>query len=35
MPGVKEGLRVLAEWYKEGLIDQQFVTRTAGGVKKP
>lgn len=34
MPGVKEGLRVLAEWYKEGLIDQQFVTRTAGGVKE-
>ncbi len=33
MPGVKEGLKVLAEWYKEGLIDQQFVTRTAGGVR--
>lgn len=31
MPEMKEGLKVLAEWYKEGLIDKQFPTRTAGG----
>ncbi len=34
LPGVKEGLKVLADWYKEGLIDQQFVTRTAGGLRE-
>ncbi|NLG25044.1 MAG: extracellular solute-binding protein, partial [Clostridiales bacterium] len=33
-PGVKEALKVLADWYKEGLIDQQFVTRTASGAKE-
>lgn len=31
MPEMKEGLKVLAEWYAEGLIDQQFATRTATG----
>jgi putative aldouronate transport system substrate-binding protein len=31
MPEMKEGLRVLAEWYAEGLIDQQFPTRTDSG----
>ena len=31
MPEMKEGLKVLAEWYAEGLIDTQFPTRTAGG----
>lgn len=31
MPEMKEGLRVLAEWYAEGLIDKQFPTRTDGG----
>ena len=30
-PEMKEGLKVLAEWYKEGLIDKQFPTRTDGG----
>lgn len=30
-PEMKEGLRVLAEWYAEGLIDKQFPTRTDGG----
>ncbi len=30
-PEMKEGLAVLAEWYKEGLIDKQFATRTASG----
>lgn len=29
----KQGLEVLARWYKEGLIDQQFATRTQGGVR--
>lgn len=30
-PEVKEGLKVLADWYKKGLIDKQFATRTAAG----
>lgn len=30
-PEMKEGLRTLAEWYAEGLIDPQFATRTADG----
>lgn len=30
-PEVKEGLRILADWYQKGLIDKQFVTRTAPG----
>ncbi len=30
-PEVKEGLAVLADWYKRGLIDKQFATRTGPG----
>lgn len=33
-PGVKEGLKVLADWYAKGLIDPQFVTYTASGTKE-
>lgn len=32
-PETKDGLAVLARWYKEGLIDQQFMTRSAGGAR--
>ncbi len=31
MPEMKEGLRVLADWYQKGLIDPQFATRSALG----
>lgn len=31
MPEMKEGLAVLADWYKKGLIDPQFATRTTAG----
>lgn len=31
LPGMKEGLAVLADWYEQGIIDKQFVTRTAAG----
>jgi putative aldouronate transport system substrate-binding protein len=31
MPGMKEGLAILADWYKQGIIDKQFVTRTTAG----
>jgi len=31
LPGMKEGLAVLADWYSKGIIDKQFVTRTSGG----
>lgn len=30
-PEMKEGLKVLADWYEKGLIDPQFATRTATG----
>ncbi len=30
-PEVKPALELLADWYKSGLIDKQFPTRTAGG----
>ena len=30
-PEMKAGLQVLADWYKDGLIDKQFPTRTASG----
>lgn len=30
-PEMKEALALLSDWYKEGLIDQQFPTRTANG----
>lgn len=33
-PQVKEGLAVLADWYSKGLIDQQFITRTAAGAQE-
>jgi putative aldouronate transport system substrate-binding protein len=31
LPGMKEGLAVLADWYSKGIIDKQFVTRTSAG----
>jgi len=31
LPGMKEGLAVLADWYAQGIIDKQFVTRTSRG----
>ena len=33
-PQVKEGLAILAEWYAEGLIDPEFMTRTASGANE-
>jgi putative aldouronate transport system substrate-binding protein len=33
-PEVKEGLAVLHDWYAEGLIDQQFITRTQSGARE-
>ena len=32
-PETKDGLEVLARWYAEGLLDRQFMTRTAGGTR--
>ena len=34
LPGMKNGLAILADWYKRGIIDKQFVTRTTAGVKE-
>ena len=31
LPGMKDGLAILADWYSRGLVDKQFVTRTAPG----
>jgi putative aldouronate transport system substrate-binding protein len=31
LPGMKDGLAILADWYQRGIIDKQFVTRTAAG----
>jgi len=31
LPGMKEGLAILADWYAKGVIDKQFVTRTSPG----
>ncbi|MDR1530964.1 MAG: extracellular solute-binding protein [Clostridiales bacterium] len=31
LPGMKEGLAILADWYKEGIIDKQFITRPKSG----
>lgn len=34
MPEMKEGLKILADWYAEGLIDEQFPTRTDDDANK-
>jgi putative aldouronate transport system substrate-binding protein len=31
LPGMKDGLQILADWYKEGIIDRQFITRPKSG----
>jgi putative aldouronate transport system substrate-binding protein len=31
LPGMKDGLAILADWYKEGIIDRQFITRPKSG----
>ncbi|MBR0463556.1 MAG: hypothetical protein IJJ23_04130 [Clostridia bacterium] len=31
MPGMKDALTVLADWYQKGLIDKEFATRTGNG----
>ncbi|MDR1440345.1 MAG: extracellular solute-binding protein [Clostridiales bacterium] len=31
LPGMKDGLQILADWYREGIIDKQFITRPKSG----